>query len=308
MWESNESSAEKQLTQPPVTDRIVRAVAAHEEIRAFAAVTTQMVEEARSRHNTSPVATAALGRLLTAGAMMGALMKGDKDLLTLQIKGDGPIGSLTVTADSKGNVKGYAANPNVLIHAKPNGKLDVSGAIGHGILSVVQDLGLKEPYSGQVELQTGEIAQDLTYYFAVSEQIPSAVGLGVLMNPDNTVRQAGGFLVQVMPFASDATIDRLEANVGKINSVTDLLEKGHTPQSLLEAVLDGFDIEMNQTLPTRFHCNCSKQRVEKALISVGRKELNAMVQGGKPVELKCHFCNSTYQFSVEELKKIIEKL
>ena len=288
-------------------DYIVRAVAANSQIRAFAAVTTETVETARKDHNTSPVATAALGRLLTGGAMMGVMMKGENDILTLQIKGDGPINGITVTADSKGRVKGYVGNPEVLIPANSKGKLDVSGAVGNGILNVIKDMGLKEPYSGQVALQTGEIAEDLTYYFAVSEQVPSAVGLGVLMNKDNTVRQAGGFIVQVMPFAEESTIAKLEQNVQKIQSVTTLLEQGHTPESLLEQVLEGFDIEINDTIPTEFYCNCDKNRVEKALISIGRKELNELIQEGKEVELNCHFCNTNYVFSVEELKEILRK-
>lgn len=290
-----------------MNDYIVRAVAADSQIRAFAAVTTETVETARKDHNTSPVATAALGRLLTGGAMMGVMMKGENDILTLQIKGDGPINGITVTADSKGRVKGYAGNPQVLIPANSKGKLDVSGAVGNGILNVIKDMGLKELYSGQVALQTGEIAEDLTYYFAVSEQVPSAVGLGVLMNKDNTVRQAGGFIVQVMPFAEESTIAKLEQNVQKIQSVTTLLEQGHTPESLLEQVLEGFDIEINDTIPTEFYCNCDKNRVEKALISIGRKELNELIQEGKEVELNCHFCNTNYVFSVEELKEILRK-
>ena len=284
-----------------------KAIAADSQIRAFAAVTTETVETARKDHNTSPVATAALGRLLTAGSMMGVMMKGDKDILTLQVKGDGLLQGITVTADSKGRVKGYVVEPDVIIPANAKGKLDVGGAVGHGFLQVIKDMGLKEPYVGQVALQTGEIAEDLTYYFAASEQVPSAVGLGVLMNKDNTVRQAGGFIVQVMPFAEEETIAKLEANVQKIQSVTTLLEQGHTPESLLEQVLDGFDIEINDRIPTEFYCNCSKERVEKALISIGRKELNEMIQEGKKVELNCHFCNTNYTFSVEELKEILRK-
>ena len=280
-----------------MSDYIVRAIAADSQIRAFAAVTTETVETARKDHNTSPVATAALGRLLTGGAMMGIMMKGDKDILTLQVKGDGPIEGITVTADSKGRVKGYVGNPDVIIPANANGKLDVSGAVGNGFLQVIKDMGLKEPYVGQVGLQTGEIAEDLTYYFAASEQVPSAVGLGVLMNKDNTVRQAGGFIVQVMPFAEEATIAKLEENVQKIQSVT----------TLLEQVLEGFDIEINDRIPTEFYCNCSKERVEKALISIGRKDLNEMIQEGKSIELNCHFCNTNYEFSVEELKEILRK-
>nr|WP_294668611.1 Hsp33 family molecular chaperone HslO [uncultured Blautia sp.] len=288
-------------------DYIIRATAANDQIRAFAAVTTEMVETAREAHNTSPVATAALGRLLTAGAMMGSMMKGEKDVLTLQIKSGGPIQGITVTADSQGNVKGYVGNPNVCIPANAKGKLDVAEAVGPGFLTVIKDMGLKEPYSGQVMLQTCEIAEDLTYYFATSEQVPSAVGLGVLMNKNNTVRQAGGFIVQLMPFAEEEVISRLEQNVQNISSVTNLLEEGHTPESLLEKVLEGFDIQINEKTDTRFHCNCTKERVEKALISIGRKELNEMIQEGKPIEMNCHFCNTNYTFTVEELKEILRK-
>lgn len=290
-----------------MSDYIIRAIAANDQIRAFAAVTTETVETARKDHNTSPVATAALGRLLTAGAMMGVMMKGEKDILTLQIKAGGPLQGITVTADSKGRVKGYVGNPDVCIPANSKGKLDVAGAVGVGFMNVIKDMGLKEPYIGQVALQTSEIAEDLTYYFATSEQVPSAVGLGVLMNKDNTVRQAGGFIVQLMPFAEESTIAKLEENVQKIQSVTSLLEEGHTPESLLEKVLEGFDVQINESIPTEFYCNCSKERVEKALISIGRKDLNEMIQEGKPVELNCHFCNSNYEFSVEELKEILRR-
>ena len=288
-----------------MNDYIIRATAANDQIRAFAAVTTEMVETAREHHNTSPVATAALGRLLTAGAMMGSMMKGEKDVLTLQIKAGGPLQGITVTADSQGNVKGYVGNPDVCIPANSKGKLDVAGAVGPGFLTVIKDMGLKEPYSGQVMLQTCEIAEYLTYYFATSEQVPSAVGLGVLMNKNNTVRQAGGFIVQLMPFAEEEVISRLEQNVQKINSVTNLLEEGHTPESLLEKVLEGFDMQINEKMDTRFHCNCSKERVAKALISIGRKELNEMIQEGKPIEINCHFCNTNYNFTVEDLKEIL---
>ena len=290
-----------------MNDYIIRATAANDQIRAFAAVTTEMVETAREHHNTSPVATAALGRLLTAGAMMGSMMKGEKDVLTLQIKAGGPLQGITVTADSQGNVKGYVGNPDVCIPANSKGKLDVAGAVGPGFLTVIKDMGLKEPYSGQVMLQTCEIAEDLTYYFATSEQVPSAVGLGVLMNKNNTVRHAGGFIVQLMPFAEEEVISRLEQNVQKINSVTNLLEEGHTPESLLEKVLEGFDVQINEKMDTRFRCNCSKERVAKALISIGRKELNEMIQEGKPIEMNCHFCNTNYNFTVEELKEILRR-
>lgn len=290
-----------------MSDRIIRAMAANSQIRAFAATTTDLVEIARKHHNTSPVATAALGRLLTAGAMMGVMMKGEKDVLTLQIKAGGPLNGITVTADSKGRVKGYVGNPDVVIPANSKGKLDVAGAVGIGIMNIIRDMGLKEPYLGQVALQTSEIAEDLTYYFATSEQVPSAVGLGVLMNKDNTVRHAGGFIVQLMPFADESVIEKLEENISKISSVTTMMEEDNTPEGLLNRVLEGFDIEISDTLPTEFYCNCSKERVEKALISVGRKELNDMIQEGKEVELNCHFCNTNYIFSVEELKEILRK-
>ena len=288
-------------------DYMVRATAAHGQVRAFAATTRDMVEYARQAHNTSPVVTAALGRTLTGGVMMGSMMKGEKDLLTIKIEGDGPIGSILVTADAAGHVKGYAQNPQVMLPPNDKGKLDVAGAVGIGVLSVIKDIGLKEPYVGQTILVTSEIAEDLTYYFATSEQVPSAVGLGVLMNKDNTVRQAGGFIVQVMPFAEEATIAKLEENVQKIQSVTTLLEQGHTPESLLEKVLEGFDVEINDTMSTQFHCNCCRERVEKALISIGRKELNEMIQEGKDIEMNCHFCNKNYNFTVEDMKRIIRE-
>ena len=283
-------------------DYIVRATAANSQIRAFAATTKELVEYARAAHNTSPVATAALGRLLTAGSMMGVMMKGDKDLLTLQIHANGPIEGITVTADSKGNVKGYVGNPNVVIHANDKGKLDVAGAVGIGFMNIIKDMGLKEPYLGQTELQTSEIAEDLTYYFATSEQVPSSVGLGVLMEKDNTVKQAGGFILQLMPFTDEEVISKLEDNLKHVTSVTGMLEEGKTPEQILETLLEGFDIEINDRIPTQFHCNCSKERVEKALISIGKKEIKEMIDEGKEIELNCHFCNKKYLFSVEELK------
>lgn len=288
-------------------DYIVRAMAANGQIRAFAATTRDMVETARAAHNTSPVATAALGRLLTAGSMMGAMMKNDSDVLTLQIKCNGPIQGLTVTADVKGNVKGYVENPDVMLPPSKKGKLDVATALDLGVLSVIKDLGLKEPYVGQTILTTSEIAEDLTYYFATSEQVPSSVGLGVLMEKDNTVKQAGGFIVQVMPFVEDAVVDKLEANINKIDSVTSMLDQGFTPEKILETVLEGMDVEYTDTLPTQFTCNCSKERVEKALISVGRKDIQEMIDDGKEIEMHCHFCNTSYQFTVEELKEILKK-
>ena len=247
---------------------IVRAAAAGAQIRAFAAVTTELTEEARQRHGTSPVATAALGRLMTGAVMMGSMMKNPTDMLTIQIKCSGPIGGLTVTADSQGSVKGYVYEPEVMLPAK-NGKLDVGGALGQGVMTVIKDMGLKEPYSGQTILQTGEIAEDLTYYFATSEQVPSSVGLGVLMEKDNTVRCAGGFIVQVMPFIEDDVLNRLEQNIQNIRSVTSMLDNGHTPEEMLSQVLEGLDLEITDTMPAKFSCNCSKERIEKAIISVG---------------------------------------
>ena len=288
-------------------DYIVRATAAGAQIRAFAATTRNLVEHARAAHGTSPVATAALGRLLSAGAMMGTMLKGEKDLLTLQIKGDGPIHGITVTADSFARVKGYADYPGVMLPPNAIGKLDVGGAGGNGMLTVIRDLGLKEPYVGQTILQTGEIAEDLTYYFAASEQIPSTVGLGVLMEKDNTVKQAGGFIIQLMPFAEDEIIEKLEENLKKMPSVTSILDEGKTPEELLAVVLDGIELEITDTVPTEFYCNCDKKRIEKAIISIGEKDIKEMIEEGKEIEVKCHFCNSAYHFSVEELKELLKK-
>ena len=252
-------------------DYIIRATAADGQIRAFAATTRGLVEQARSAHNTSPVATAALGRLLTAGAMMGVMMKGEKDLLTLRIEGDGPIEGLTVTADSAGNVKGYAFNPSVMLPPNAKGKLDVGGALGVGVLSVIKDIGMKEPYVGQTILVSGEIAEDLTYYYATSEQTPSSVALGVLMNKDNTVRQAGGFIIQLLPGASDEIIDKLEKKLGEMEPVTSLLDSAMTPEMILDSIIGEFGLEILEEMPARFYCNCGKERVEKALISIGKK-------------------------------------
>ena len=265
-----------------------------------------MVEEARKRHNTSPVCTAALGRLLTAGAMMGAMLKGEKDILTLRINSNGPIEGITVTADSKGFVKGYVGNPNVILPANSIGKLDVAGAVGIGFLDVIKDLGLKEPYVGQTVLQTGEIAEDITYYFASSEQTPSSVGLGVLMNKDNTVKQAGGFIVQLMPDASDETIDKLEKNLSKISSVTTLLDEGNGPKEIIEILCEGMEPQIVDIVPTGFKCNCSKERVTKALISIGREDLQKMADEEDKINLHCDFCNTDYEFTKEELNAILE--
>ncbi len=285
-------------------DYIVRATAAKNQVRAFAATTRNMVETARMHHNTSPVATAALGRLLTAGAMMGSMMKNDKDVLTLQIKGDGPIGGLTVTADSHANVKGYVENPDVILPPK-NGKLDVGGALGIGLMNVIKDMGLKEPYVGQTILVTSEIAEDLTYYFANSEQVPSSVGLGVLMEKDNTVKCAGGFIIQLMPFAEEKTIAQIEENLKNVTSVTAMLDKGYTPEQILDEVLGNTGVEITDIIPTQFYCNCSKERVEQAVASIGRRDLVELIEEGKDIEVKCHFCNTAYNYTVEDLTNIL---
>ncbi|WP_349667197.1 Hsp33 family molecular chaperone HslO [Lacrimispora sp.] len=290
-----------------MADYIVRATAGNHQIRAFAATTRDLVEHARQAHNTSPVATAALGRLLTAGGMMGIMMKGEEDLLTIKIQGSGPIEGLTVTADSKGNVKGYAYNPGVMLPPNEFGKLDVGGAVGEGVLSVIQDIGLKEPYVGQTILVGGEIAEDLTYYYANSEQTPSSVALGVLMNKDNTVKQAGGFIIQLLPGASEEMIELLEKRLGEIHSVTSLLEEGKTPEMILTYILGGLGLEIMEQTPVQFTCNCDKARVEKALISIGRKELEEMIEDGKSIEVNCHFCNKHYEFTVEDLSDLYEK-
>lgn len=287
-------------------DYIVRATAAEGQVRAFAAVTRQTVEEARRRHGTSPVATAALGRLLTAGAMMGSMMKNDTDMLTLKIRGDGPLGGITVTADSKANVKGYVDVPDVMLPPK-NGKLDVGGAVGIGMIQVIKDMGLKEPYCGQTILVSSEIAEDLTYYFANSEQVPSSVGLGVLMERDNTVKTAGGFIIQMMPFAREETVSRIEENLKHVTSVTALLDRGCTPEDLLGELLGNVGLEVTDKVPTQFCCNCSKERVEHAVAGIGRKDIQDMINEGKDIEVKCHFCNSAYRYTVEDLKRIMKR-
>lgn len=287
-------------------DYMVRATAAGARIRAFACTTKELVEEARKAHNTSPVVTAGLGRLLSAGCMMGSMLKGEDDLITLIVRGDGPLQGLTVTADSKGRVKGYPLVPDVILPANAVGKLDVGGAVGRGYLKVIRDMGLKEPYVGQTELQTGEIAEDLTYYFALSEQVPSSVGLGVLMEKDNTVKQAGGFIIQLMPFAEEEVIARLEENLQNIKSVTAMLEAGHTPEEMLTQILDGMDVEILDTTPVSFYCNCSKERVQKALMGMGRRDLEDIIKDGEGIDVNCHFCNKNYHFTIDELKALLD--
>ena len=287
-----------------MSDYMVRATAADGQIRAFAITSKEMTEEARVRHNSSPIVTAALGRAMSAAAMMGSMMKGEKDLLTLQIQGDGPMHGLTVTANANGGVKGYPGVADVILPPNAAGKLNVGGAIGNGVLSVIKDMGLKDPYVGQTELQTGEIAEDLTYYFATSEQIPSAVGLGVLMNKNNTVRQAGGFIIQLMPFTSDEIIEKLEKRIAEIDSVTMMLERGLTPEGILEEILGDFGLEITDKIPAAFVCDCSKERVSRALSTLSKKDLDDIINDGESIEVKCQFCNKAYHFDVDELKEM----
>lgn len=286
-------------------DYMIRATAAGAQIRAFAVTSRELVEYARAAHNTSPVVTAALGRLMTGALMMGSMLKGEKDILTLQINGEGPVHGLTATADALGHVKGYADNPQAMMPPNSMGKLDVGGVIGAGVLHVMKDMGLKEPYSSTIALQTGEIADDLTYYFAASEQVPSVVALGVLMNRDNTVRQAGGFIIQLMPFTSEEVISRLEGKLKEITSVTSMLEEGNKPEKILENVLGEFGLEVTDKQPVSFQCDCSRQRVEKVLLSLGQKDRQELIDEGRDVELHCHFCGRNYIFSAEEIKHLV---
>ncbi len=286
-------------------DYMIRATAADDSIRAFAATTRQMVEDARRAHDTTPVCTAALGRLLTGGVMIGSMLKEDKALVTIQIRGDGPAGGLTVTADSHFHAKGYVNNPHVQIPLKPNGKLDVSGAIGKGTLTVIRDIGLKEPYVGTIQMPSAEIAEDLTLYFAESEQIPSSVGLGVLVDRDWSVRQAGGFILQLMPGAGDEVIDRLEKKIAGLRSVTDLLEQGMLPEDILGELIGDFGLQITQKHEVSFACSCSRERIEKALISIGPEDVTEMIEEGKPIEVGCQFCGKQYRFGVEDLRRIL---
>ncbi len=286
-------------------DYMIRAIAAGGQVRAFAADTRETVEYARAAHNTSPVVTAGLGRLLTAGSMMGSMMKGERDVLTLKAEGSGPVGHYLVTADSHGNVKGYAANPDVILPANAAGKLDVAGSLGVGLLTVIKDLGLKEPYTGTCELITGEIADDITYYFATSEQTPSSVGLGVLMTKENTVNVAGGFIIQIMPDATEETISAVEEKITSITSVTGMLEKGMTPEDILQYILGDLELEILDKTEVAFVCDCSKEKVSKALDAINKEDLQGIIDDGEDIEIKCHFCNKTYGFSVEEMEKML---
>lgn len=278
-----------------MSDYIVRGMAANNQVRFFACRSTETVEKARITHGTSPVVTNALGRLLTGGALMGAMCKNDTDKLTIRIQCQGPIQGLLVTSDSKGNVKGYVSETDVMLPAK-----DVAKAIDLGVMSVIKDIGLKEPYVGQTHLVSSEIAEDLTYYFVTSEQIPSSVALGVLLDDDAAVSSAGGFIIQLMPFAEETVISFLENRLKEI-SFTAMLEKGLSVEDIIKNIFDGYDVTITDTLPMAYMCDCSKERVEKAVISLGRKELADMIQEGKPIEIVCDFCRTKYTFSTDEL-------
>ncbi len=288
-------------------DYVIRGMAADGQIRAFAATTRQMTEEARRRHNTSPVATAALGRLMCAAAMLGDQCKSDTDRLTLKIKGDGPIGALYAVANARGEVKGFAQNPQIMIHARPDGKLDVGGAVGKGELTLIRDLGLKEPYVGTCKLVNGEIAEDLTYYFALSEQTPTSVSLGVLMNRDNTVAQTGGFMLQLMPGATDELAARLEEKILNAPPVTNWLDKGMTPEDILGELLDGLGYIQTEKKDVCFRCDCSREKMEIVLVGLGRLELLDLILSQETVQVHCDYCNTTYSFSRPELKALFKK-
>ncbi len=290
-------------------DRIIRVTAGNGAVRGFFAETTGIANTAQKAHNTMPVVTASLSRLLTATVMMGQGLKGEKDLITLTIKGDGPVKGLVCTANNKGEVKGYPYNSLVDIPTKPNGKLDVSGAIGEGYLNIVQDMGLKDPYTGTIPLVSGEIAEDLTYYYAKSEQVPTSVALGCLVDTDYTVKQAGGFIVQLLPFASDEVIDKLEENLGKLKSMTQMLDSGMSLEDICGAVFGDLGFQVNEELLNiDFKCDCSFDRVEKALITIGREEIESILEGEKNAELNCHFCNTSYNFDEDRLRDILGRI
>ncbi|MBQ4307527.1 MAG: Hsp33 family molecular chaperone HslO [Lachnospiraceae bacterium] len=292
------------------TDYMVQATAApnaagEPQVRAYAVTSGGVAERARQIHGSSPVVTAAMGRLMSAALMMGGMMKNDTDLITLEMRGDGPVQGYTVSADNAGNVRGFAMNPLALMPANKMKHLNVGGIIGNGTLTVIRDLGLKEPYSGTVDLRTGEVAEDIAWYYASSEQIPSAVGLGVLMNPENTVRCAGGFILQMMPFAEDSLLDRLEQNLAGLPAVTTLLENGYTPEQMLQLAMGGFEVKITDRKPVQFQCTCSRSKVEKVMLSLGREELDSMINEGRDQELVCEFCRTKYVFTPEEMRSLL---
>lgn len=287
--------------------KLIRCITSDGAVMATAVDSTDIAAAAEQVHKTSAVVTAALGRLLTAASMMGNFLKGEKDSITVKIDGGGPAGALTAVADSYGNVRGYAANPIVEIPLKPNGKLDVSGAVGtDGNVFVMKDLGLKEPYNGFVPIVSGEIAEDITSYYAVSEQIPTVCALGVLVNPNLTVKKAGGFIIQLLPAADNETITKIEENLSKLAPVTEQLDSGKDILDILKGALDGFEIEVLEDKTVGYKCLCSRERTEKALISLGEEELEKMSKELSGVEVKCSFCGACYKFSRDEIDKIIK--
>ena len=276
-------------------------------IRVFVAVTTDLVNEAQRIHKTYPTATAALGRTLTIAAIMGAGMKNDTDSTTIQFKGDGPLGSIVTVCNNKSEVRGYVVNPGVDIPRKENSKLDVGAAVGRGFVNVIRDLGLKEPYAGQVPIVTGEIAEDMTYYFAESEQIPTAIALGVLVNPDMSVEAAGGFMIQLMPEATEEIAIQLEEKMKELMPITKMIDEGMSAEDILFYITEGFDMLMeNKTVEPRYKCYCSKERMEKALISIGKTELEDLIKEQGEAELTCQFCDNKYTFDKKALEKLLK--
>lgn len=290
------------------TDYCVRATAANGQIRAFVADTRFLVNTAASIHKTSAVASAALGRTLTAAAIMGIMTGNDSDFITIHIKGDGPIGGVMAVSKGTGTVKGYVNNPEVDIIDHPNGKLNVAGIVGKGSLTVTKDLGLKEPYSGSLDLVSGEIAQDLANYFLVSEQVPTALSLGVLVDKDLSIKRAGGFLIQLMPFATDEVVQTLEEKLSDFPNITTLLESGKQATNIMDMLLSNFGYEILQSQPLSYQCDCSKQRCEKVLISIGADELQKIIEEDGKACISCHFCKNNYIFDEQELHLLINSL
>ncbi|GIO88237.1 33 kDa chaperonin [Paenibacillus faecis] len=287
-------------------DRLVRGTAMDGKVRAFAVRTTELVEELRRRHDTYPTTTAALGRTVTAAAMMGAMLKGE-ERLSIQVKGDGPVGQIVADANAKGEVRGYVTNPHVQLPSNSKGKLDVAGAVGTtGFIHVTKDLGMKDPYRGSVPLISGELGEDFTYYFALSEQTPSAVGLGVLVDTDSSVIVAGGFIIQLLPGLSDSEIDAIERAVGQLPPVTSLLDQGMEPEEMLRWIVP--DVKVLEEMDITFSCHCSRDRVERTLISLGREELTLLRDEGKETEVVCDFCNEVYTFTRDELDDLLAKM
>ncbi|MBC8589377.1 Hsp33 family molecular chaperone HslO [Paratissierella segnis] len=287
-------------------DYLIRGMDKSGRLRVFAASTTHLVEHARSIHNTSPTATAALGRSLTAGAIMGSMMKNDSDILTLKISGGGPIGNIIIVADNKGNVKGLADNPFADVPSRSDGKLDVGRLVGkNGVVTTIMDLGLKDPYVGQSNLVSGEIGEDIANLYLVSEQQPSAVALGVLVDKDISCRAAGGYFIQLLPGIDDEDIDRIEERIKVSPSVSAMIDKGLTPEDIVKELLGDFDIDILSTMGLNYKCNCSRDKIRKVLISLGKKEVEDMLKEDGKAEVVCHFCNTKYQFNKEDLAKIL---